>query len=195
MDSELSHAAARRRATAEERTLLQRFRDGDPGAFAALVRPQLGSLLALGRRLTGDAHWAEDLTQETLVRAYRGLASFRGEGPLRGWLLRILIRLASEPERWRRRERAHPLDGADVPDHLGPSPEQPALARELHERLDEAMERLPARQRAALHLRAVEGLDYAAVAAALDCSAGAARMLVLAARRAVLTRLGSHLGP
>ena len=81
-----------------------------------------------------------------------------------------------------------------MPDHA-PSPEQPALQRELHDRLDEAMERLTPRQKTALHLRASEGMDYAAIAAVMGGSAGAARMLVLAARRRIQDRMGRYLAP
>ncbi len=179
----------------DELALLQRSQTGDTAAFQELLRPHLGSLLALGRRLTGDHQWGEDLTQETLVRALRGIGQFRGEASFRTWLFRIQVRLASEPARWRRRDRATPLAHIEVPDHLGAAPDEPAVMRELHDRIEEAMERLPARQRTALHLRAFEGLDYEAIASALQCSTGAARMLVLEARRRIMTRMGRHLAP
>ncbi|MCA8955951.1 MAG: RNA polymerase sigma factor [Planctomycetes bacterium] len=173
--------------------LVARLRSGDPGAFQLLVRPVLPSLLRLARRLTGDPHWADDLVQETLVRAVRSIASFRGDASLRTWLFRIQLRLAAQPQRWRRTDPATALlDPPDVPAH---PPEDDPRARELAERLDEAMERLTPRQRTALHLRAVEGLDYRAIGALLDTTAGAARMLVLAARRQVMQRMGRHLLP
>ena len=178
-----------------EREGLRRFKTGEHRAFQGLVRPHLQGLLALARRQTGDVHWAEDLVQEVLVRAYRGLADFRGDCRLSTWLFRILVRLAGEPERWQRRERAGSLEALEIPDTLDPLPEQDALNRELRHRIDEAMERLSPRQRMALHLRAVEGMDYAAVAAVLECSNPAARMLVLAARRRVLDRLRGYLEP
>jgi RNA polymerase sigma-70 factor, ECF subfamily len=174
---------------------LQAFQRGDQNAFHALLRPHLTALLALARRHCRDPHWAEDLVQETLVRAFRGLAAFRGEAALRTWLFRILVRLAADPARWRRGEVAGPLPALDVPDHYEEPPENSAIDRELWQRLDEAMERLTARQRSALHLRAVEGLDYAAIGAILECSQPAARMLVLEARRKVMSRLQEHLEP
>jgi RNA polymerase sigma-70 factor, ECF subfamily len=178
----------------QEQRWLAAFRRGDEAAFQPLVRPHLPALVALARRHCRDQHWADDLVQETLVRAFRGLASFRGDAALRTWLFRILVRLASEPLRWRRGERAVRLE-ADVPDSLGDPALQSAIERELHQHLDIALERLPPRQRAALHLRAVEGMDYAAIAIVLECSAAAARMLVLEARRKVLLRIGGLLEP
>ena len=191
----MTNASAQGAWTPQEQALLERLRAGDSDAFHSLMRPHLGPLLALGRRLVTDHQWAEDLTQETLVRAYRGLEHFRGDASLRSWLYRIQIRLASEPERWCRTDRAPTVQSIDIPDHLDAAPDQPLLQRELQHRLDEAMERLSSRQRTALHLRAVEGMDYAAIAAAMGSTAAAARMLVLAARRRILERMGRYLSP
>jgi RNA polymerase sigma-70 factor (ECF subfamily) len=178
-----------------EQFWLRAFRKGDASAFQHLVRPHLAALVTLARRHTGDPHWADDLVQETLVRAFRGLPGFRGDASIKTWLFRILVRLASDPARWRWRERAGDLAGIDVPDHFVELPEHGAVERELWQRLAEAMERLTARQRTALHLRAVEGLEYAAIASVLECSQAAVRMLVLEARRKVMARLGEHLEP
>ena len=82
-----------------------------------------------------------------------------------------------------------------MPDHLDANADHDAIARELQDRLDEAMERLTLRQRTALHLRAVEGMDYEAIGGVLSCTAVAARMHVLAARRKVMARLQEHLEP
>ncbi len=180
-----------------ERRLLLAFQNGEQGAFAPLLQPHLPALLALARRHAGDAHHAEDLVQEVLVRAFRNLTGFRGEASLRTWLFRILVRLASEPRRWRRTDAIDAVPTAWPEEPVGhmESAEHHAIGRELGARLDEAMERLPPRQRTALHLRAVAGLDYAGIAEVLDCSPGAARMLVLEARRKVMDRLGEHLEP
>ena len=181
--------------TEGERHWLARCQAGDQAAFQPLLRPHLGALLALAKRHCRDPHWAEDLVQETLVRAFRNLSGFRGDSALRTWLFRILVRLAAEPERWRRGKGAEPIGDLDVPDHLDARAEHDAMARELQDRLEEAMERLTLRQRTALHLRAVEGLDYAAIGTVLVCTAVAARMHVLEARRKVMARLGEHLEP
>jgi RNA polymerase sigma-70 factor (ECF subfamily) len=191
MDPRLSRRS-RKPLNPAERAGLRRFRTGDNQAFQDLVRPHLQGLLALASRQTADVHWAEDLVQEVLVRAYGGLGEFRGDSTLRTWLFRILIRLASEPQRWRRRERAGSLTD-EIPDHMDVMPDQAVLSRELGHRIDEAMERLSPRQRMALHLRAVEGMDYEAIAAVLECTNAAARMLVLAARRSVLDRMRGYL--
>lgn len=195
MDPRLGERPKTSQVTDSERHWLSRCQAGDPTAFQPLLRPHLNGLLALARRHCRDPHWAEDLVQETLVRAFRGLPSFRGDSALRTWLFRILVRLAAEPQRWRRGQGAEPLGEIDVPDQLETPPEHDAIARELQDRLDEAMERLTTRQRTALHLRAVEGMDYAAISAVLQCSPVAARMHVLEARRKVMARVQEHLDP
>jgi RNA polymerase sigma-70 factor (ECF subfamily) len=193
MESDL--AAGRQRLNRVEEQLLDRLRAGDREAFQTLLRPHLGSLVALARRLTGDTHWADDLTQETLVRAFHGLPRFRGEASLRTWLLRILVHVAAEPSRWKRSEPAQALPEAGVPDRWSEPPDDAALRRELQDRMREAVERLPPRQRLAIHLRAIEGMDYAAIAAVIGCSNGAARMLVLGARERIQQRIGGYLSP
>jgi len=193
MDPRVSEPTSQR--TDGERHWLLRLQAGDESAFQPLLRPHLAALLALARRHCRDPHWAEDLVQETLVRAFRNLATFRGEAALRTWLFRILVRLAAEPQRWARGKAAEPIGDLDVPDHLDANADHDAIARELQDRLDEAMERLTLRQRTALHLRAVEGMDYEAIGGVLSCTAVAARMHVLAARRKVMARLQEHLEP
>ncbi|MCA8974578.1 MAG: hypothetical protein KDC98_07635, partial [Planctomycetes bacterium] len=115
------------RYKAAESGLLARFRNGDESAFQALVKPSLPGLMALARRHCHDPHWAEDLVQETLVRALRGLAGFRGESSLRTWLFRILVRLASEPARWRRQDPAQQTGHLEVPDSLESMPLHDAM--------------------------------------------------------------------
>lgn len=182
--------------TDQERHWLERCRVGDQSAFQHLLRPHLTGLLSLARRYCRDPHWAEDLVQETLVRAFKGLPAFRGDSALRTWLYRILVRLACEPARWQRAMPTESISDMDVPDSYdGNLAEQDAIARELQDRLDEAMERLTNRQRTALHLRAVEGMDYAGISAVLACSSTAARMHVLEARRKILARVKEHLDP
>lgn len=195
MDPCTRSAMARDQLGPEDQECLARLRAGDRAAFQTVVRPLLPSLLALGRRLTGDSHWAEDLVQETLVRAFGSIEGFRGDGSLRTWLFRIQVRLAGQDRRRRRRDGEKELLPLEVPDHMASDPEQESRERELAERLDEAMERLTHRQRTALHLRAVEGLDYATIAGVVGGTAVAARMSVLAARRRVMQRMGRYLRP
>ncbi len=174
--------------------MLRQFREGNSESFDLLVRPHLSSLLALSRRLAAPRS-GDELFQETLIRAYRGLGGFRGYCSLRTWLFRITILLSKEPARWCGGPRSSDQGLDQVPDTIASLPEQHARERELSHRLEEAMERLSLRQRTALHLRTVEGLDYRAIAACMETNDVAARRLVLLARKALLVRLGPHLLP
>lgn len=180
---------------APESPWLAPAKSGDPSAFDRLVRPLLGNLRALCRRLTRGETAADELLQEGLIRAHRGLAGFRAECSFRSWIVSILFRLASEPERF---HGARPLPGQQelgdlVPERLEDDPLTQVTARDTLHRVEEAMERLPVRQRTALHLRAVEGWDYGEIAGALATSCGAARMAVLNARRKLRERMGELL--
>lgn len=167
---------------------------GDAEAFDRLVRPLLGNLLALCRRLSkGDAA-AEELLQEGLIRAHRGLAGFRAESSFRSWLMSILYRLASAPERLGPRRLPGQVAVSDeIPDGLASDPLERVSSRDTLRRVEEAMERLPVRQRTALHLRAVEGWGYDEISRVLDTSRGAVRNSVLDARRRLRERLGDLL--
>src|SRR5262245_62444056 len=117
MDPRVGDRPDRHLPNETETAWLRAFQAGDRAAFQQLVRPHLPALVALARRHCRDPHWADDLLQETLVRAYRGLASFRGDAALRTWLFRILVRLAAEPARWQKGRHGAPLP-VDVPDHF-----------------------------------------------------------------------------
>ena len=180
----------------EERALLARWQGGDRLAFQALIRPHVAAMRALAERQVGRGDDADEITQSALIRALEALGGYRAEGSLRAWLFRIVVRVGIDHVR-RRGARGPALDlqEVEIPDTFGPAPDAGLMARELRERLQEAMERLSERQRLALHLRAAEGLDYASIAAVLECSANAARMAVLEARRRVRERMGSYLEP
>ena len=89
-----------------DRRLVEAHRGGNPDAFPELVRANYGGLLAHGMRRLGDLRAAEDAVQETLLRAYRGLATFNGDYRLQPWLHRILTNVCHDEGDRRRREAA-----------------------------------------------------------------------------------------
>ncbi|MFQ5504750.1 MAG: RNA polymerase sigma factor [Planctomycetota bacterium] len=162
---------------------------GEAAAFDRLLRPMLGKLLALCRRLSQSEARAEELLQETLIRAHRGLSGFRRDASFRTWIVSILYRLASAPERLHGQVQMSEL----IPDRLAEDPLAVVSARDLLHRVEEAMERLPLRQRTALHLRAMEGWGYEEISRVLGSTENAARNSVLEARRKLRKRLGDLL--
>jgi len=139
----------------------------DRSTVDRLVVEHLPAALRVASRLTGDAHAAEDLVQETLCRVLRQWRSFRGDASFKTWMLRILMNL----DRDRRRTlRLHqPLDeGVGI--EMAPAPVEIAVAHEMHMAVRTAVERLPERQREVAVLSWGEGLAAGEVASVLGIS-------------------------
>ncbi|MBO1909344.1 sigma-70 family RNA polymerase sigma factor [Microvirga sp. 3-52] len=129
----------------------------------------LGPLRRYARSLTRDESEAEDLVQDTLVRAYEGRGSFRSGGNLRGWLLSILHNTFIDHRRRHVAEVRRLEQAATFVDTVAP-PEQESRVR--LQQVQAAFMSLPDEQRAALHLVAVEGLSYQEAANALKIPVG-----------------------
>lgn len=140
------------------RDLLARSRRGDNEAFAQLYREQVQGVFVLALRLTGDRNKAEDVTQETFLKALRGLGGYRGEAPVQVWLRRLAANAAIDTLRASRRWR--PFDSA--PEHLlveEDAPSSDALA------MDGLLARLRPHARAVVWLHTIEGWNHAELAA------------------------------
>ena len=164
----------------DEDDLLVAARRGDHAAFARLVEPHRGPILAHCTRILGSRHDADDAWQETLLRAWRGLASFDRRSALGSWLFRIATN-ASLTLLAQRRRRATPveaveLDGPDVADGYA-SRESVELA------VVAAVRSLPARQRSALLLTEVLGFTAKEAAALMDTTPAALNSATQRARR------------
>jgi RNA polymerase sigma-70 factor (ECF subfamily) len=129
----------------------------------------LGPLRRYARSLTRDETHAEDLVQDTLVRAYERRGSFHSGGNLRGWLLSILHNTFIDGRRRYAAETRRLEQAAAMADTATP-PEQEGRVR--LQQIQAAFMRLPDEQRAALHLVAIEGLPYQAAANALGIPVG-----------------------
>lgn len=170
---------------------IERARAGVRAAQEELLRAHWPKVHATAFRLVGNPEDAEDLAQECLVRAFRSLAFYRGEGSFAGWLRRILVHLAQDRFRTRRRPEPAPL-----PDDLagGRDPHGASEARELSRSLADALATLAAPLRVALLLRTREGLEYEEIATLTGVTSETARTRVMKARKALLRLLGPALG-
>jgi RNA polymerase sigma-70 factor (ECF subfamily) len=167
--------------------LLRAHVDGDPDAFAELVRRHRDRLWAVALRTVGDREEAADAVQDALLSAHRAAARFRGDSQVTTWLHRIVVNACLD--RIRRRQ-AHPTvplpDGShgDGPPS-GPEPAAPVQDHDTALVVREALAQLPTDQRAALVLVDVQGYPVAEAAEILGvaegtiksrCARGRARM-------------------
>ena len=157
-----------------DRSLVEQFHAGDRAAFDQLVRRhQKGMWRLVLRYVRRDAD-AQDVTQLAFVRAYKGLASFRGSASVRSWLYRIAINCALSWLRDHRREQpAEIADDALVIEHASPAR---IADGETAVRLRAAIAQLPPKQKLVLELRIFDDLSFREVAELADCSENTAKV-------------------
>jgi RNA polymerase sigma-70 factor (ECF subfamily) len=138
-------------------------------AFEAEVLPQLRALFGMAYRLTGNAHDAEDLVQETMLRAYRAFDRYRPGTNARAWLFTILHRLRTDLLR----RRGRSPDTVELKDDGPPvAPAHEAALTSGHEEITRALEGLPEVFRSAVVLRDIEEFTYAEIAGILGVPVG-----------------------
>ncbi|WP_156727814.1 RNA polymerase sigma factor SigM [Streptomyces apocyni] len=164
---------------------------GDPDAFGELVRRHRDRLWAVALRTLGDREEAADAVQDALVSAYRAAHTFRGQSAVTTWLHRITVNACLDRARKAASRKTSPVDDPERLDQLlepHESASAPAERHDLHRELIQAMNTLPADQRAALVLVDMQGYPVAEAAQVLDiptgtvksrCARGRARLLPL----------------
>ncbi|MGE0027831.1 MAG: RNA polymerase sigma factor [Thermoleophilia bacterium] len=171
--------------------MLARLRRRDEQAFRELVVRHQRVVRAYAEGLLGDRHEAEDAAQESFVRAYRRIDAFRGDAPLRTWLLRIcrnhcLDRLRARPSVQLVELHEDIAGQGDDPTAAG------AAMRVDRERLVTALAALPEPLQQAVVLRELRGLSYEEVATALDIPLGTVRSRISAGRAQIQDALGGR---
>jgi RNA polymerase sigma-70 factor, ECF subfamily len=154
--------------------LVAAYRLGDERAAAELIERHI---VALGRFLYSsgaDREEVDDLVQETLFRAFRRLATWRGEASFRSWLFTIGHNLLRDQVRSRKGHRMLPLDDRDIPDQSDPHADLAASEAEV--RIRQGLAGLPRLQREVFLLRTQEGSEYEEIAMELGTTPGAARV-------------------
>jgi RNA polymerase sigma-70 factor (ECF subfamily) len=155
----------------------------------ALLEQYVAGVYRFALRLTGDRHQAEDLAQETLLRAWRHRKRLRQRKAARVWLFKIAANLWRDQVRRRGRgprEAASPVD--ECPS-VETSPDRPISDQEDLRRALETMDSLPPRQREVLYLHACEGLSLAEIADVLGIRAEAAKASLSLARKRMRCKL------
>lgn len=163
---------ARREAILEEARLVQRCREGDDVALSSLIQRHRQRIVRTAANLLRDRFEAEDVAQETFLKAFRELPKLRDDKAFSGYAYRICVRLCMDRLRLKRAETGE-FDG--VQNHNGASIE----SRVLIERL---LDMLPADLRTTLVLREVEQLSYEEIAEATAVPVGTVRSRLHTAR-------------
>jgi len=196
--------------SAEELALVQALRDGDQAAFVVLIDRYGSAMLRLARTYVATAEAAEDVVQETWLGVVRGIDRFEGRSSLKTWIFRILANRARTTGS--RDARSLPFSGLTPDDPSDPTveperftpdgrwaghwavpptplPEDRVLGLELRANLEAVIDGLPARQRAVIVLRDVEGLSATEASEVLGLSDANQRVLLHRARCRVRAQL------
>jgi RNA polymerase sigma-70 factor, ECF subfamily len=183
---------ARGRGRVEEDQLVVRAQAGQAPAFEALVNKYRNKVVQLVARLVGEAD-AQDVAQETFIKAYRALGGFRGQSAFYTWLYRVAVNSAKNHLVARgRRPLSQDIDVADA-EAFGHSeqlsdvatPESILLSQEMEHKLATVIKKLPSDLRRAIVLRELEGLSYDEIAEVMDCPIGTVRSRIFRARESI----------
>lgn len=185
-----------------DQLLVERVQRGDKTAFDALVRKYQHKIVKLVSRYVYEPAEAQDIAQETFIKAYRALPRFRGDSAFYTWIYRIAINTAKnylvansrrpvdqqldlqDPEQYEMNARLKDVD----------TPESMLLTDEIQATVEGAIQELPEELRTAIVLRELEGMSYEEIAAAMDCPVGTVRSRIFRAREAISERLQPLLG-
>lgn len=168
---------------------------GDPSLVNELVRRHLPKINALVFQVVLDESVADDLTQESLLRALRGLSGFRGKSTFATWLFRVAMNTTYS---YLKRQKSSPVKFcSDVPEreYSGSGPDEAVLEAELDSEIRTALADLPEELRAAVVLTSLQGLDAKEAAEIAGCAPGTIYARTHNARKALRHRLRKWLTP
>lgn len=172
----------------DERALVDRARRGDRSAACTLYDRHAQRIHHLIYRLCGDREAAQDLTQDTFVRAFDRLKDFRGDSAFGTWLHRIAVSVALNARRKERRSAER--WGMLTPDL--PAPERPRADPDLSDRLSAAIAALPDGQRVVFLMHAFEGYTHVEIGEILGISDGTSKGRLFEARARLRRALADY---
>jgi RNA polymerase sigma-70 factor (ECF subfamily) len=178
-----------------EATLVDRARSGDPLAFEELVRRHADRLYAVVLRFVADSEEAQEVTQETFLRAWRSMGRFEGRSRFFTWIYRIGINEAKRRAARRPPAPVLSLDDEPVPEapDWSEAPQTRIEESELRHVLEDAVRALPVDYRAPIILRDIEGLSTREAAEVVDLGEAAFKSRLHRARLAVRRAVDEHL--
>ena len=180
-----------------EQTLIQRAQAGDPDAFAALVHEHQRYVYNLALRILSDEQEAQDLAQETFVRAWTALPNFRGRSQFRTWLYRIVTNLCYNRLPNLRRSLVELGDDviADLPEtgDLHADPARELESNETRAHLHQAIDQLEGHYKLLITLRYQQELPYEEIASLLNLPLGTVKTGLFRAKEKLRVALESYL--
>ncbi|CAN7233940.1 RNA polymerase sigma factor RpoE [Pseudoduganella sp. LjRoot289] len=181
-----------------DQLLVERVQGGERQAFDLLVAKYQRRLMRLVSRIVHDPAEAEDVVQETFIKAYRAIRHFRGDSAFYTWLYRIGINtaknfLASQSRRTptsteNDAEQAEVFDSGEQLRDIN-TPESVLASQQIARTVNAAMDALPLDLRTAIVLREIEGLSYEEIADIMSCPVGTVRSRIFRARDLIAQRL------
>lgn len=184
-------------ADAEEARLVRRARKGDENAFEELVRRHKDRIHFTVYRMLQDSDEAEDAVQETFIKVWRALPSVQRNVRFSSWVYRIAVNTALDRLRRQKRLAADVLDDDCLNvlslERFRGGPREAARGNEFRLHVEQALESLPARQKAVFILRHFEGLKLREIAEVLECPLGTVKATLhhaLSNLRVILTGVG-----
>lgn len=185
--------------------LVERALDGDIAAFEKLVSRYQNKIMGyVGRMVNGDREEAEDVTQETFIKAYRSLESFRGQSSFSTWLYRIATNLCIDRARTRKRrpQQAYSLDepldkdeekgGREIPDERY-EPGKGVERDEMRAMVRETVAAMPEKMREVLIMCDLQGMPYEEISKILDVPLGTVKSRLFHARADLARRLRPYM--
>ena len=178
--------------TANEAQLVTQAQSGDRNAFSELVRLHAQGVLNVIYRMCGDVQLAEDAAQETFIRAWQNLSSYRPQTSLRNWLYRIAVNVGTDMLRKEKRIFPNAIEDLHLTDS-GPGLESLVSQQERTALVQKAILSLPDASRAVLVLREYEGLSYQEISSTLDIPVGTVMSRLSYARNLLKSKLEPQL--
>ncbi len=177
--------------------LVRRVQRGDSAAFDLLVRKHQHRVVALIGRYVHDWSEAQDVAQDTFIRAYRAMGNFRGDAQFYTWLHRIAVNTAKNHlVAMKRRPPTSDVEAEDAEHYAGASrmhdhdtPEHELLREEIAREVSATVAALPEELRQAITLREMDGLSYEEIAETMDCPIGTVRSRIFRAREAISVKV------
>jgi len=182
----------------KDQNLVQRVQRGDKVAFEMLFTKYQRRVSRLVARFVRSEAEVEDIVQESFIKAYRALASFRGDSAFYTWLYRIAVNtaknhLVSASKRPISLSQFEKNDDDDFQEDIfmsdAATPESELITKQIAETVNKSMNELPADLREAIMLREIEGMSYEDIADAMGCPKRTVRSRIFRAREAISEKI------